>query len=144
VMNAPAAPLTLIRPGRRALPVNVGELWEFRELLYFLVWRDIKVRYAQTVLGAAWAIIQPLFTMIVFSLFFGRDPCTQVIGQEIQVGPDLSDRVAELPKDQAGKLTGRGRSRIVANRLCSGFTELDERLPNLIQLVLLHSLAVPK
>jgi lipopolysaccharide transport system permease protein len=47
-------------------------LWEYRELLYFLTWRDIKVRYKQTVLGAAWAIIQPFFTMVVFSVFFGR------------------------------------------------------------------------
>src|SRR5262245_1228257 len=51
---------------------NFRELWEYRELLYFLVWRDIKVRYKQTVLGAAWAIIQPLFNMVIFSLFFGR------------------------------------------------------------------------
>jgi lipopolysaccharide transport system permease protein len=48
------------------------ELWEYRELLYFLIWRDVKVRYKQTVLGAAWAIIQPVFMMLVFSLFFGR------------------------------------------------------------------------
>jgi len=48
------------------------ELWEYRELLYFLTWRDIKVRYKQTALGAAWAIIQPFFLMVVFSLFFGR------------------------------------------------------------------------
>jgi lipopolysaccharide transport system permease protein len=48
------------------------ELWAYRELLYFFVWRDIKVRYKQTVLGALWAIIQPLFTMVIFSLFFGR------------------------------------------------------------------------
>lgn len=48
------------------------ELWEYRELLYFFVWRDIKVRYKQTILGAAWAIIQPFFTMVIFSLFFGR------------------------------------------------------------------------
>jgi lipopolysaccharide transport system permease protein len=47
-------------------------MWEYRELLYFLTWRDIKVRYKQTVLGAAWAIIQPFFTMVVFSLFFGK------------------------------------------------------------------------
>jgi lipopolysaccharide transport system permease protein len=50
----------------------VRELWEYRELLYFLTWRDIKVRYKQTVLGAAWAVIQPLFMMLVFSLFFGK------------------------------------------------------------------------
>jgi lipopolysaccharide transport system permease protein len=52
--------------------VNLHELFEYRELLYFLIWRDVKVRYKQTVLGAAWAIIQPFMTMVVFSLFFGR------------------------------------------------------------------------
>jgi lipopolysaccharide transport system permease protein len=62
----------IIRPSKGWRAVNIKELWEYRELLYFLVWRDIKVRYKQTVLGAAWAIIQPLFTMIVFSLFFGK------------------------------------------------------------------------
>jgi lipopolysaccharide transport system permease protein len=50
----------------------LGELWNYRELLFFLTWREVKVRYKQTVLGAAWAIIQPLFTMIIFSIFFGR------------------------------------------------------------------------
>jgi lipopolysaccharide transport system permease protein len=52
--------------------LRLSELWEYRELLYFLVWRDIKVRYKQTALGASWAIIQPFCTMVVFSLFFGR------------------------------------------------------------------------
>ncbi|HKP47416.1 MAG TPA: ABC transporter permease [Pyrinomonadaceae bacterium] len=52
--------------------IGFRELWEYRELLYFLTWRDVKVRYKQTALGAAWAIIQPLFMMLVFSLFFGR------------------------------------------------------------------------
>lgn len=52
--------------------LNLGELWEFRELLYFFTWRDIKVRYKQTVLGASWAVLQPFFTMVVFSLFFGK------------------------------------------------------------------------
>ncbi len=61
-----------IRPSRGWVPINFAELWRYRELLYFLVWRDIKVRYKQTVLGAAWAIIQPFFTMLVFSLFFGK------------------------------------------------------------------------
>jgi len=54
------------------VPLKLGELWDYRELLFFLVWRDIKVRYKQTALGAAWAIIQPVCTMVVFSLFFGR------------------------------------------------------------------------
>ena len=52
--------------------MNLGELWEFRELFYLLVWRDVRVRYKQTVLGIAWAVVQPLLTMVVFSIFFGR------------------------------------------------------------------------
>src|SRR5215216_3726912 len=51
---------------------KLRELWEFRELLYFFAWRDIKVRYKQTVMGVLWAIIQPFLTMVIFSLFFGR------------------------------------------------------------------------
>ena len=63
---------THIEPSRGWLDLGLRELLAYRELLYFLIWRDIKVRYKQTVLGAAWAIIQPFFTMVVFSLFFGR------------------------------------------------------------------------
>ena len=55
-------PVTVIRPSRGWISLNLRDLWEYRELLYFLTWRDIKVRYKQTVLGAAWAIIQPFFT----------------------------------------------------------------------------------
>lgn len=65
-------PLIIIKPSRGWVSLKLHELWEYRELLYFLTWRDIKVRYKQTVLGAAWAIIQPFFTMVVFSLFFGK------------------------------------------------------------------------
>jgi len=65
-------PVIILRPQRGWITLNLHELWEFRELLFFLTWRDIKVRYKQTVLGAAWAIIQPLFTMVIFSLFFGQ------------------------------------------------------------------------
>jgi len=61
-----------IAPVRGWISVNFSELWEYRELLYFLTWRDIKVRYKQTILGASWAIIQPFFMMVVFSLFFGK------------------------------------------------------------------------
>jgi lipopolysaccharide transport system permease protein len=61
-----------IAPSTGWVPLRLNELWEYRELLYFLTWRDIKVRYKQTALGAAWAIIQPVFTMVIFSLFFGR------------------------------------------------------------------------
>jgi lipopolysaccharide transport system permease protein len=61
-----------IEPSRGWVSLKLNELWDYRELLYFLTWRDIKVRYKQTVLGIAWAIIQPLCTMLVFTLFFGR------------------------------------------------------------------------
>jgi len=65
-------PTLVIRPSRGWVSLKLGELWEYRELLYFLVWRDVKVRYKQTALGAAWAVIQPFFTMVVFAIFFGR------------------------------------------------------------------------
>src|SRR5436309_469833 len=65
-------PITIIAPTTGWQPVNVSELWEFRELLYFLVWRDVKVRYKQTLLGAAWAVLQPAMMMLVFTVFFGR------------------------------------------------------------------------
>ncbi|MEW6417639.1 MAG: ABC transporter permease [Nitrospirota bacterium] len=62
----------VIRPHKGWIPVNLRELWQFRDLLYFLSWRDIKVKYKQTVLGAAWAVLQPFITMIVFSILFGK------------------------------------------------------------------------
>jgi len=71
-LAADEIPEFIIKPSEGWVSLKLGELWEYRELLYFLTWRDIKVRYKQTILGAAWAIIQPFLTMIVFSLFFGR------------------------------------------------------------------------
>ncbi|MEW6734869.1 MAG: ABC transporter permease [Acidobacteriota bacterium] len=68
----PQHPLVVINASRRRVTLNLHDLWAYRELLYFLTWRDIKVRYKQTLLGATWAIIQPLFTMIIFTLFFGK------------------------------------------------------------------------
>jgi lipopolysaccharide transport system permease protein len=62
--------VTLIRPPRGWQLVNVRELWRFRELVYFLAWRDVKVRYKQTLLGAGWAILQPVLMMVVFTIFF--------------------------------------------------------------------------
>ena len=61
-----------LQPSEGWVSLRLRELWAYRELLYFLIWRDVKVRYKQTVLGAAWAIIQPFFTMVVFSVFFGN------------------------------------------------------------------------
>ncbi len=69
---APSIPVMIYEPIKSGLrSVNWRELWEYRELLYFLTWRDIKIRYKQAALGVAWAVLQPLFTMIVFSVFFG-------------------------------------------------------------------------
>lgn len=72
VIDQGKVPVIRIEPSVGWVSLRLGELLKYRELIYFLIWRDIKVRYKQTVLGAAWAIIQPLFTMMVFSLFFGR------------------------------------------------------------------------
>jgi lipopolysaccharide transport system permease protein len=72
---APAAaevPLLVIEPTPGWQALNLRELWRYRELLYFLTWRDVKIRYKQTALGAAWAVLQPVMTMIVFTIFFGR------------------------------------------------------------------------
>jgi lipopolysaccharide transport system permease protein len=62
----------VLEPSKGWVSLQLKDLWAYRELLYFLVWRDVKVRYKQTVLGAAWAVIQPVTTMIVFSIFFGK------------------------------------------------------------------------
>jgi len=72
MQTATPIPSLIIRPSKGFLRLNLKDVWAYRELLYFLVWRDIKVRYKQTALGAAWAIIQPVMTMVVFSVFFGR------------------------------------------------------------------------
>jgi lipopolysaccharide transport system permease protein len=71
VATAPRQPPLIIRPTPGWAALNLRELWRYRELLWFLALRDIQVRYKQTVLGAAWAVIQPVFTMLVFSIFFG-------------------------------------------------------------------------
>jgi lipopolysaccharide transport system permease protein len=71
-MSANDVPVIHIEPSEGWVSLGLRELWEYRELLYFLIWRDVKVRYKQTVLGVAWAIIQPFFTMVVFSVFFGK------------------------------------------------------------------------
>jgi lipopolysaccharide transport system permease protein len=70
--DAPRPTVLRIEPSKGWRALGLRELWSYRELLYFLTWRDIKVRYKQTALGGAWAVIQPFFTMVVFSLFFGR------------------------------------------------------------------------
>lgn len=68
---APVA-TTIVQPRKAFWDLELGSLWEYRELLYFLVWRDIKVKYKQTALGVAWAVLQPLMATLIFSIFFGR------------------------------------------------------------------------
>lgn len=70
--DLPERPVVTIEARKSWVPLNLRDLWACRELLYFLMWRDIKVRYKQTVLGAAWAVIQPLVTMVIFTYFFGK------------------------------------------------------------------------
>jgi len=72
LQRRPPVSVTVIRPSRGWVPIDFRELWLYRELLFFLTWRDLKVRYKQTALGALWAILQPVLSMAVFSLFFGR------------------------------------------------------------------------
>jgi lipopolysaccharide transport system permease protein len=70
--SLPDKPLVTIEPSRSWVALGLSDVWRYRELLYFLTWRDVKVRYKQTALGAAWAILQPLLAMLIFTLFFGN------------------------------------------------------------------------
>ena len=72
LQRLPEKPLVTIQASKSHVALNLHELWAHRELLYFLVWRDVKIRYKQTLLGAAWAIIQPLLTMLIFTFIFSR------------------------------------------------------------------------
>lgn len=71
-MNIKDLPFSIYEPTHGWLSLHLGELWRYRELLYFLTWRDIKIRYKQTALGVAWAVLQPLITMVIFSVIFGQ------------------------------------------------------------------------
>lgn len=71
INNTATKPLTVIKPSKSWVALNLRDLWQYRDLLYILTERDIKVRYKQTILGAAWAVIQPVFSMLIFTLFFG-------------------------------------------------------------------------
>ena len=71
-ISLPEQPLVVIEPSKGWIPLNLQDIWQYRDLLYILAMRDVRVRYKQTILGAAWAIIQPLFTMLIFTLFFGK------------------------------------------------------------------------
>src|SRR5438105_7819418 len=68
----PAEPLVVIQPGKKWSFLSLKDIWAYRELLFFLCWREVKVRYKQTALGAAWAVLQPGMMMVVFTVFFSR------------------------------------------------------------------------
>ena len=68
----PNEPLVLIEPSNSGISLHLGDVWAYRELLYFLIWRDLKVRYKQTVLGAGWVVMQPLLTTVIFTVFLGK------------------------------------------------------------------------
>lgn len=70
--SLPDEPLVVIEPKKTLLVLNLSDVWPYRELLYFLIWRDVKVRYKQTLLGVVWVVLQPLMMMLLFTLFFGR------------------------------------------------------------------------
>jgi len=72
MLDVPAAPVTVIRPARRGGLPDLGELWRSRDLALILAWRDVKVRYKQSLIGIAWAVMQPLLTMVVFTIIFGK------------------------------------------------------------------------
>jgi lipopolysaccharide transport system permease protein len=72
ITSSPEDEVTILRPSKGWSALNLADIWRYRELVYFLIWRDVKVRYKQTALGAGWAVIQPFMTMVVFTIFFGR------------------------------------------------------------------------
>jgi lipopolysaccharide transport system permease protein len=106
-----SVPTTIIDADRR-IGGSVAEAWRHRELMYFLVWRDLKVRYKQTVLGVAWAVIQPLATMLVFSLFFGR--LAQMPSDGVPY--PLFAFVALIPWTYFASAIGQGSAALVASQ----------------------------
>ena len=72
IVSTVTKPTVVIQPAKGLLHVDLNGVWQYREMLYFLIWREVKVRYKQTVLGAAWAILQPLMTMLIFTAVFGN------------------------------------------------------------------------
>jgi lipopolysaccharide transport system permease protein len=105
---------SVIRPAKGWQLLNIRELWQFRELLYFFIWRDVKVRYKQTLLGVAWSVLQPAMMMVIFTLFFGR-----VAGfSDSQVDYPVFVLCGLLPWTFfATALTGAGNSVIGSERL---------------------------
>jgi lipopolysaccharide transport system permease protein len=114
--SAAAQPTIRIAPSRGWAAINLRELWDYRELLVFLAWRDVKVRYKQTMLGAAWAVLVPLLTMVVFNLLFGllmgRDGKPTIEG----VPYPISTYAALVPWQLFAFAMGQSAGSLVANR----------------------------
>lgn len=105
--------ITVVQAGRRPLASVLREFWAYRELLYFLVWRDAKVRYKQTVLGAAWAVLQPFLTMVVFTVVFGRLAGVPSDGQPYA----LFTFAALVPWSYFGQSLSNAAASLVGNRV---------------------------
>lgn len=111
--STPPPPSLFIRPSHGWSALNLGELWRYRELIGFLTWRDLKVRYKQTLLGASWAILQPVLSMIVFTLIFGG---VGRMAEDLDIPYPIFSYTALLPWGLFSKaLTDAGRS-LVTNR----------------------------
>ncbi len=111
--STPIPPSLFIRPSHGWSALNLGELWRYRELIVFLTWRDLKVRYKQTLLGASWAILQPVLSMIVFTLIFGG---VGRMAEDLEIPYPIFSYTALLPWGLFSKaLTDAGRS-LVTNR----------------------------
>ncbi|NUM47658.1 MAG: ABC transporter permease [Anaerolineales bacterium] len=111
--STPPPPSLFIRPSHGWSALNLGELWRYRELIVFLTWRDLKVRYKQTLLGASWAILQPVLSMIVFTLIFGG---VGRMAEGLEIPYPIFSYTALLPWGLFSKaLTDAGRS-LVTNR----------------------------
>jgi len=110
-MDGPAGDTVVIRPARGWISLNLKDLWNYGELLYFLAWRDVKVRYKQTALGVAWAVLQPVMTMVVFTIFFGRLAKLPSDG----IPYPLFSLCALLPWTLFSKALGESSNSLVAN-----------------------------
>ncbi len=110
--DLPPPETTLLRPSRGWIALNLRDLWVYRELIYFLTWRDLKVRYKQTALGAAWAVLQPVLSMVIFTFFFGN--LLQVDSEGLPYA--VFSYTALLPWGLFAKALGESGRSLVANR----------------------------
>ncbi len=104
------APTLVIRPSSGWVKIGLRELWRYRELLYFLTWRDILIRYKQAVLGVAWAVLQPVLTMVVFTVVFNRILGVGTGTYDVPYAVFTLRRPASLAALRGGALGARARA----------------------------------